>query len=231
MTSLAPRRAFTLIELLVVIAIIAILAAMFAVQQFAMDNDDRMVFPTAADGSPTVNQVVPNVRTSYDPDPTIGHGDFGFAVSKYLAVAAGQKTYGGNMIASLSLTCPAYSQNPQYVQRQQVGSPVDKWRFSFRLRKFAGDDKLWTYAKKITTIANASREGAMMDLDRAVPGVTAAIDTGENEYEQLPDLPVHVKSRNYAYFDGHVSSLILLKHTDSMVVYPTLQYGWIDATH
>jgi prepilin-type processing-associated H-X9-DG protein len=49
---------------------------------------------------------------------------------------------------------------------------------------------------------------------------------GLADWNQLPDNPVHGNSRNYGWFDGHVSSLTLLKHTNSMTTGQS-PYGWI----
>jgi hypothetical protein len=64
---------------------------------------------------------------------------------------------------------------------------------------------------------------------RSLTATTIDTDT-DGQYEQLPDLPVHRATRNYAYFDTHVGSLKLVNHRQSMVDAPNpalTPYGWV----
>jgi prepilin-type N-terminal cleavage/methylation domain-containing protein/prepilin-type processing-associated H-X9-DG protein len=250
------RNGFTLIELLVVIAIIAILAAMLlpalarakakarsihcasnlkqvmvAVNLFANDNEDRMPFRLLASQDPDpVNPLEQCVRTTWDPAAVI-HGQIGVVLAPYLANSINVLKK-GNANGNLSLTCPAFISGPQYVSKAQPGQELDYQRYSYLLRKYSSGSLLWMYNKKMTTLVSPSSEGAIVDLDPLIGGVTAAsIDSGKNlQYEQLPDAPVHGNSRNYAYLDSHVGSLKLINHRQSMVTYQnaaTTPYGWV----
>jgi prepilin-type N-terminal cleavage/methylation domain-containing protein/prepilin-type processing-associated H-X9-DG protein len=256
MKGMNKRNGFTLIELLVVIAIIAILAAMIlpalakakakarsincisnlkqvmvGVNLFANDNEDRMPFRLLASQEPDLTLPLEQcVRTTWDPAAVI-HGQIGVALAPYLANSINVLKK-GNANGNLSLTCPAFIYGPQYISKAHPGQELDFQRYPYLLRKYSAGDLLWMYNKKMTTLAKPSAEGAIVDLDPQMGGVTAAnIDTGSNlQYEQLPDAPVHGNTRNYAYLDAHVGSLKLINHRQSMVDYPnaaTTPYGWV----
>jgi prepilin-type processing-associated H-X9-DG protein len=87
---------------------------------------------------------------------------------------------------------------------------------------------LWAYTSpKIGSIVSPSVNGAIVDSDRALPGMTSA----ETAYSNLPDKPVHGGTRNYGFFDCHVSSLSANtnRHAETMTT-GVQKYGWFNAT-
>jgi prepilin-type N-terminal cleavage/methylation domain-containing protein/prepilin-type processing-associated H-X9-DG protein len=246
--------AFTLIELLVVIAIIAILAAMLlpalaaaksrayniqcvsnvkqvmlGITLFANDNDDRLPYNINQDGSPTGTTLGLDARSSWAINyPT--HPELGFHISPYLANSATLVNPG--VQESKVMVCPAFVRNPQYVARAVTPTDVNDQRRMYRLRQYVAGKQLWFYGgPKFGQIEQPTVNGAIMDEDRALPGVTSAnkSTTMPGGYDQAPDQPVHGKTRNYGFFDGHVSTLSTNQHTTTISGAPQ-PYGWVSLT-
>ncbi len=250
---------FTLIELLVVIAIIAILAAMLlpalaaakarayniqcvsnlkqvmlGITLFANDNDDQLPYQTQSDGSTPVSAFALGLDANNTYNPTIAagatHAQLAYLITPYLAKAP---TLVNNYIESKVLECPAFMRNPQYADAAHVPVPGDAnaGRAMYRLRQYVEGKPLWWYGKspKIGNIVQPSVNGAIMDEDRSIPGASATTITTVNAWMNLPDKPVHGKSRSYAFFDGHVSNLSTNLHTQTIST-GVQPYGWVSIT-
>ena len=242
-------------ELLVVIAIIAILAALLlpalakakaraytvncisnlkqvtlAINMFADDNEDRMPYRMDASNAPK-GVLVLDANNSSDPATGIGHVQLVYALTPYIPGASPMSAPNQPWIVNPFLLCPAFKNNPQYAARAQVTAEPDYFRASYRLRSYVEGNSMWSNpgSPKFSNINNPSSNGALADLDRAFPGASNATISSLNDWAQLPDLPVHGNIRVYGYFDGHVSTLSLAGHTDSMTTNQSPS-GWITST-
>jgi prepilin-type processing-associated H-X9-DG protein len=101
----------------------------------------------------------------------------------------------------------------------------------YRLRKYVEGAEMWTYASpKLGSVKNPSSNGAFADLDRKFPGASPG-----GAWDQLPDLPVHGNTRNYGYYDGHVSAVRAgdpneEPHFNETMTRGKAPYGWITVT-
>jgi prepilin-type N-terminal cleavage/methylation domain-containing protein/prepilin-type processing-associated H-X9-DG protein len=258
----SKRGAFTLIELLVVIAIIAILAAMLlpalakakakalnvqcvsnlkqvtlGINLFAADHGDRLPFNTTADGDPLLvgSDSAPlgrDCRTSWGLDwPT--KPEIATHLAPYLA---NERTLvQQNTVKSTVMICPSFQRTSTYVERAVYDDDVDQMRRMYRLRKYVDGDELWKYTgPKLGTIRHPSANGSIADLDRQFPGGPQGINP--TAFVQAPDEPSHGSTRNYAFFDGHVSAVkaddpsVALEdtaHWKETIRGTTSPYGWL----
>jgi len=244
-------RAFTLIELLVVIAIIAILAAMLlpalaaakqraykiqcvsnlkqvmlGITLFAGDNEDRLPYQTTVAGVQNGLPLNLDARSSYDATSNIKtRSELAFFIQDFLAKAS---LVSAVDVQSAVMVCPSFAQNPQYNSRAPLTTDVNDQRRMYRLREYVEGQTLWYYGgPKLTQIQQPTINGAIMDEDRSIPGASAT--TLAQGWDQAPDSMVHGKSRNYGFFDNHVSSLSTNQHTQTITT-GAQPYGWVSPT-
>ncbi len=248
------KSGFTLIELLVVIAIIAILAAMLlpalakakaraystqcisnqkqiilAVNMFAGDHDDRM--PTGVDGSNNSNgQASPGVENVSVVGTGFPHPQIVFSITEYLSgnhstISAANSSWTVCPI----VMCPAFHNSPEFgAYNSKLQDPTDPEfaRATYCLRQNLEGKKMWdTTSPKLTNVGFPSQNGAIMDIDKAIPGIVVGAFPFSADYNAAPSLPVHSSVRVYGFFDDHVATLKLASHTDSMTT-NVLASGW-----
>jgi prepilin-type processing-associated H-X9-DG protein len=163
--------------------------------------------------------------------PTDTHANLAYAIAPYLASAT---TKANNYVQCKVFECPSFMKNPQYSDPARVpnAADVNADRAMYRLRRYLAGNTLWQYSgsPKIAGIDQPSGNGALVDEDRQLPGASATTVITPRAWMNLPDNPVHGKTRNYGFFDGHVSAFSLTRHADS--IKPSGQpYGWFDATN
>jgi prepilin-type processing-associated H-X9-DG protein len=244
-----------LIELLVVIAIIAILAGlllpalskakakavnikclsnlkqvMLGINLFASDYDDHLPYNIdTATGQPNGQTLSLDARSSWaDAYPT--RPELAFHISPYLV--NGKTLVSQGTSESIVMVCPAFIKNPQYVQNAPNAADPNQTRRMYRLRATVEGSALWAYASpKIGNIPQPSQNGAIVDLDKKLPGASAATvkEDGGDAWKQTPADLVHDSTRNYGFFDGHVTSLKPTRHAETMTT-RAQPYGWFGAT-
>lgn len=248
--------AFTLIELLVVIAIIAILAAMLlpvlasakakayniqcvsnlkqmmlGINLFADDNGDQLPYQVQSDGVTPVSAFALQLdaQNTYNPTVAAGatHAQLAYVITPYLAKAP---TLVNNYIECKIMECPAFIRNPQYAIPARVPNPSDPLvgRTMYRLRQYVEGKPLWWFGRspKIGNIIQPSINGAIMDEDRSIPGASPSTIASPNAWMNLPDKPVHGRTHNYGFFDGHVSTVNTNLHTETITT-GVQPYGWV----
>ncbi|HTL72329.1 MAG TPA: prepilin-type N-terminal cleavage/methylation domain-containing protein [bacterium] len=215
---------------------------MLGINLFALDNEDRMPYCTdnatggPAGTAPNYTSLVLDARSSWIESPLLPNKpELGFHIAPFLASA---KTLNSSITSeNQMLVCPGFVQNPQYAARpsQQNPNDVKDYRRMYRLRKTVEGRDLWNYGSpKMGSVIQPSVNGAIADLDRSFPGLTVGNDnvsaTGFS-WTQLPDEPVHGKTRNYGFFDGHVGTLTVNtnRHAETMTT-GSQPYGWVTAT-
>lgn len=213
---------------------------MLGVNLFALDNEDRLPYTTdTASGGPAGNgpnykQLSLDARSSWiDSSQLNNRSELGLHIAPFLANA---KTLNNvNTLESTLLVCPAFIRNPQYTARPNTingNTDVNNYRRMFRLRNAVEGKLLWCYGgARLGTIYQPSVNGAIADLDRSFPGASPTENSDGNSWSQLPDNPVHGRTRNYGFFDGHVGALnaTATRHAETMTT-GVQPYGWFNAT-
>ena len=81
---------------------------------------------------------------------------------------------------------------------------------------------------KMTAIQKPSAEGAIVDMDRALPGATQQT-LGNLPWTSSPDEPVHAAKRNYGFFAGSVQNFTAHNHDKSYLLVRGQYSGWFTA--
>ena len=201
---------------------------MLAITMFGNDHDDQM--PTTVDGSDnrigTLSAGVENISIIGN----FSHPQLVFAITPYLS--------GNHSVISAAnsswtvcpvVMCPAFHNNPQFTAfNSSLQDPTDPEfaRAALCLRQYVEGKTLWGLtAPKLSNVSFPSQNGAVMDLDKAIPGITVGVFPFSADYNAAPVVPVHGSARVYGFFDGHVASLKLANHKDSMTT-NVLASGW-----
>lgn len=208
---------------------------LLAIQMFANDNGDRLPFGVDANDQPSGTLAL-EVNSSSVIGTTFPHPQLVYQLKPYLSGTHQMVApYTGWELSPVAI-CPSYKNNAQYAARSTDIIEPDYSRASYRLRAYVEGKTMWSFggavaqSPKLANVLNPASNGAMADLDRTFPGASlATIGNVHNDWNQLLDQPVHGNSRVYGYFDGHVGSLSLLRHSDSMTT-NTLPSGWISVT-
>jgi prepilin-type N-terminal cleavage/methylation domain-containing protein/prepilin-type processing-associated H-X9-DG protein len=204
-----------------------------AVQMFANDNNDRM--PYGVDGNDQPNGgLAPEIQNVSAIGGTgFPHPQFVYLITQYLSgnhsLTAQNQTW---TLCPLAM-CPAFKNSAQYAS-VTLPDPTDPdfQRAAYRLRGYVEGKPMWvtggtgTQSPKLTGILQPADNGAIADFDQAFPGANSSTITFQGDWAQLLKTPVHGNTRNYTYFDGHVSALTLSRHSQSFTT-NTLPSGWI----
>jgi len=210
---------------------------MLGINLFALDNGDQLPYTTDdATGGPAT--ITPGVYRplSYDArsswiDVFATRLELGYHIAPFLANA--KMTTAGTEQSKI-LVCPAFVRGPQYIAGRTLQTPADpdNYRRMYRLRKSVEGRNLWVYGgPKLGNIIQPAVNGAIADLDLEFPSYTSAPASETPGKAQLPDEPVHGKTRNYGFFDGHVGTFgaSTNRHAETMTT-GVQPYGWITAT-
>jgi len=216
---------------------------MLGITLFADDNNDQLPYQTASDGTtPVALQLTLDVANTYNPVIAAGatHAGLAFVITPYLVKSP---TLVNDYIECKVLECPAFMRNPQYADsaRVPIATDANAARQMYRLRQYVEGQSLWWYGKspKVANIIQPTVNGAIMDEDRAIPGASpttiATAGTGSvTAYDNLPDKPVHGKTRNYGFFDGHIATLSSNSNSPSghfsTMTTGAQPYGWLSPT-
>ena len=209
-----------------------------AINMFANDNNDHMPYGVDQNGNPN-GGLAPEAITCSLVGGVSVHPQLTYQLDPYLSGTKNLNApYTGWTVSPVAM-CPAFIKNPQYIQRAPDPVEPDYQRATYRLRSYVEGQTMWSLpgassptsptSPKLSNVRSPSQNGALADLDRAFPGANSSTITAYNDWAQLPDLPVHGKSRVYAFFDAHVSTLGLARHTESMTT-NQLPSGWISFT-
>jgi prepilin-type N-terminal cleavage/methylation domain-containing protein/prepilin-type processing-associated H-X9-DG protein len=217
---------------------------MLGITLFANDNDDRLPYQTQTDGTTPVSAFALNLDAinTYNPVIAAGatHAQLSYLITPYLAKSS---TLVNNYIECKLLECPSFMRNPQYADSAHVpiASDANADRAMYRLRQYVEGKPLWWYgvSPKVGNITQPTANGAIMDEDKSIPGasqstITTGAGTPANAWGNLPDNPVHGKTRNYGFFDGHVATLSIntnnaIGHFSTMTT-GAQPYGWFSPT-
>ncbi len=199
---------------------------------FANDHEDRMPFGVDQNDQPSGGLASEAMTCSLVGGVSV-HPQLAYQLDPYLSGKRNLNAPYSGWTVSPVLTCPAFNKNPQYVSRSPDPVEPDYQRATYRLRAYVEGKTMWSYpnpsSPKLSSVLAPSQNGALADFDRSFPGANSSTITAYNNWAQAPDVPVHGSSRVYAFFDSHVASLSLARHTDSMTT-NQLPGGWIGVT-